>query len=349
MTIDLSPGRPFPDIELDDHAGNRRRLSELVGGDPVVLQFFRGWWCPKEQALLPPPDRVCRTRRRSPTRASCPSASTRPRSRPPSAPGSARDGRSCPTPTAPSQAELGLRETTDTLNDPYVPAVFTLFPDLHHPPRLRRLLVLGPADDGGAAPRHARDHRRDPRRLGGAAPHDPLLARAARVRRRPTRPHRPGRTMPTAAPAGWLAAWRQRAKPVRAARRVDDRHRRPGRRAGLGLARPAAGRRAARVRRPRRPARAPARARRAAPGRGVHPDARLLALRRCDHGRARSRRRALARRPVRTHLPRAHPAGRAPACWARRRRLPARRSSATAAPTRGRGIASTRMRRNGPR
>ena len=28
------------------------------------------------------------------------------------------------------QRELGLRETTDTVNHPYVPAVFTLFPDL---------------------------------------------------------------------------------------------------------------------------------------------------------------------------------------------------------------------------
>ena len=28
------------------------------------------------------------------------------------------------------QAQLRLRETTDTVNDPYAPAVFTLFPDL---------------------------------------------------------------------------------------------------------------------------------------------------------------------------------------------------------------------------
>jgi hypothetical protein len=28
------------------------------------------------------------------------------------------------------QRDLGLRETTDTLNDPYVPRVFTLHPDL---------------------------------------------------------------------------------------------------------------------------------------------------------------------------------------------------------------------------
>ena len=28
------------------------------------------------------------------------------------------------------QEELGLREETDTVHDPYVPAVFTVFPDL---------------------------------------------------------------------------------------------------------------------------------------------------------------------------------------------------------------------------
>ena len=31
------------DFELFDHAGNRRTLSELVGGDPTVVQFYRGW------------------------------------------------------------------------------------------------------------------------------------------------------------------------------------------------------------------------------------------------------------------------------------------------------------------
>ncbi len=27
----------------------RAGLSELVAGDPTVLHFYRGWWCPKEQ------------------------------------------------------------------------------------------------------------------------------------------------------------------------------------------------------------------------------------------------------------------------------------------------------------
>ena len=48
----LVPDGRFPDFELPDHAGNARRLSELVGGDPTVLQFYRGWWCPKEQAFF---------------------------------------------------------------------------------------------------------------------------------------------------------------------------------------------------------------------------------------------------------------------------------------------------------
>ena len=48
-TAPLAPGDPFPDLELPDHAGNVRRLSELVAGDPTVLHCYRGWWCPKEQ------------------------------------------------------------------------------------------------------------------------------------------------------------------------------------------------------------------------------------------------------------------------------------------------------------
>src|SRR5215208_3560456 len=47
--MDLSPGSAFPDLTLPDHAGNERRLSDLVAGDPAVLHCYRGWWCPKEQ------------------------------------------------------------------------------------------------------------------------------------------------------------------------------------------------------------------------------------------------------------------------------------------------------------
>ena len=46
------PGERFPDLELVDHSGNLRRLSDLAGGDPLLLQFYRGFWCPKEQACV---------------------------------------------------------------------------------------------------------------------------------------------------------------------------------------------------------------------------------------------------------------------------------------------------------
>jgi peroxiredoxin len=44
MNPDLVPGKRFPDLELPDHSGQIRRLSELPGGDPVALNFYRGWW-----------------------------------------------------------------------------------------------------------------------------------------------------------------------------------------------------------------------------------------------------------------------------------------------------------------
>ncbi|MGA2928677.1 MAG: redoxin domain-containing protein, partial [Solirubrobacteraceae bacterium] len=45
---ELAAGGQVPDFELLDHASNQRQLSQLVGGDPTVLHFYRGWWCPKE-------------------------------------------------------------------------------------------------------------------------------------------------------------------------------------------------------------------------------------------------------------------------------------------------------------
>ena len=48
----LQPGETFPDLDLPDHTGRARTLCELAGGDPVVLLFSRGWWCPKEQRHL---------------------------------------------------------------------------------------------------------------------------------------------------------------------------------------------------------------------------------------------------------------------------------------------------------
>jgi len=50
--VNLDPGQPFPDLDLPDHTGRARRLTEVAAGDPVALLFSRGWWCPKEQRHL---------------------------------------------------------------------------------------------------------------------------------------------------------------------------------------------------------------------------------------------------------------------------------------------------------
>jgi peroxiredoxin len=48
MRPDIVPGAAFPDYELSDHRGKRRKLSELQGPDPLVLVLSRGGYCPKE-------------------------------------------------------------------------------------------------------------------------------------------------------------------------------------------------------------------------------------------------------------------------------------------------------------
>lgn len=129
MHDDLRPGGRCPDLELRDHAGNSRRLSDLAGGDPVLLHFYRGWWCPKEQQYfrtlveLQSEAEVAYTR--------FVSVSVDP-----------------PEVTAAFRAGLGARwtflcddehqwvqrldlvESSDTTNCPYLPTVVTLGPDL---------------------------------------------------------------------------------------------------------------------------------------------------------------------------------------------------------------------------
>ena len=127
--MDLTPGNAFPDLRLTDHAGYERRLAELVAGDPVVLQTYRGWWCPKEQAFF---RRLLRLQDEMEVGyARIVSLSVDPS--PVAAAFRAGLGARWTFLSDPERValeRLGLRETTDTLNHPYVPAVFTLFPDL---------------------------------------------------------------------------------------------------------------------------------------------------------------------------------------------------------------------------
>jgi peroxiredoxin len=125
----LTPGTRFPDLELPDHSGYVWRLSDLVGGDPTFLHFYRGWWCPKEQAFFRRLVRLQDEAEVAYTRIVSISVD------PPEVAAAFRAGLGARW-TFLSDAgrrhieELGLREATDTLNNPYLPASFSLLPGL---------------------------------------------------------------------------------------------------------------------------------------------------------------------------------------------------------------------------
>ena len=48
MRPDIVPGARFPDYAPPDHESVPRRLSQIQGGDPMVLTLARGHYCPKE-------------------------------------------------------------------------------------------------------------------------------------------------------------------------------------------------------------------------------------------------------------------------------------------------------------
>ncbi len=52
MRSDIRPGAAFPDYELPDQSGRRRRLSEIQGFDPLVVVLARGGYCPKDRRQL---------------------------------------------------------------------------------------------------------------------------------------------------------------------------------------------------------------------------------------------------------------------------------------------------------
>ena len=125
-----SSGEVFPDLVLADHAGNERSLSDLVAGDPAVVQTYRGWWCPKEQAFF---------RKLVALQDEIEVAYTRIVSisiDPPPVTAAFRAGLGArwtflcdPDRVAQERARACARRPTRSTG-PYVPAVFTLFPDL---------------------------------------------------------------------------------------------------------------------------------------------------------------------------------------------------------------------------
>jgi len=119
----------FPDLELPDHTGRPGRLSELAGGDPLALVTSRGWWCPKEQRFLRGLVALQDEFEVAYSRIVVLSVD------PPEVQSAFRAGLGARF-TFLSDHErryieqLGLRETTDTVHDPYLPAAFMLHPDL---------------------------------------------------------------------------------------------------------------------------------------------------------------------------------------------------------------------------
>jgi peroxiredoxin len=127
--LKVKPGEPFPDLDLPDHTGRARRLSEVVGGDPLALFTSRGWWCPKEQRYM---RELCALQDElevAYARIAVVSVD------PPEVQAAFRAGLGARFLFL-SDAErrwlprLGLTDHTDPLHRPYLPACFTLRPDL---------------------------------------------------------------------------------------------------------------------------------------------------------------------------------------------------------------------------
>ncbi len=124
-----APGSAFPDLELPDHTGRLRSLTEIAGGDPLVLVTSRGWWCPKEQRFLRGLVALQDELEIAYSRLAVLSID------PPEVSAAFRAGLGARFLFLSDEERvwldaLGLSETTDTVHHPYRPATFTLFPDL---------------------------------------------------------------------------------------------------------------------------------------------------------------------------------------------------------------------------
>jgi peroxiredoxin len=49
MRADIVAGAQFPDFQLSDHTGRRRKLSEIAENEPTVIVLARGSYCPKDR------------------------------------------------------------------------------------------------------------------------------------------------------------------------------------------------------------------------------------------------------------------------------------------------------------
>jgi len=127
--MNLDPGERFPDLDLPDHTGRPRLLSEVAGGDPVALLFSRGWWCPKEQRHLREVTALQDEFEVAYTRIVVVSVDQ------PEVQAAFRAGLGARFVFLADHErrwlpKLDLLEETDTVHHPYRPTAFTLYPDL---------------------------------------------------------------------------------------------------------------------------------------------------------------------------------------------------------------------------
>lgn len=129
MRSDITVGATFPDYELPDQTGTRRRLSELQGDDPMILVLSRGAFCPKDHRQLRnlvdlyPEIRVAYT--------TVVTISTEPLLET----NEFRDGLGAGWPFLSDpgrivQRDLDIAEYTDPVHDPMIPHTFVLAPGL---------------------------------------------------------------------------------------------------------------------------------------------------------------------------------------------------------------------------
>lgn len=129
MRDDIKPGATFPDYELPDHTGQKRRLSDLQGDYPMVVVLQRGAFCPKDRQQLRglvafwPEMKVGYTRIVSISTEDLLGTNE------------LRDGAGAPWPFLSDpgrmiQHDLDIAEYTDERNDPMIPHTFVLAPGL---------------------------------------------------------------------------------------------------------------------------------------------------------------------------------------------------------------------------
>jgi peroxiredoxin len=165
MRPEIKPSTPFPDYELPDQNGRRRRLSEIQGGDPMILVLSRGHFCPKDRRQhvnlveMHPEIRVAYTKVVTISTDNLLELNEM------------RDGLGAGWPFLSDpgrtiQKDLDIAEYTDPTHDPMIPYTLVLEPGLRIYSIYNGYWYWGRSVERGPAPRPARGHPEDPARLG---------------------------------------------------------------------------------------------------------------------------------------------------------------------------------------